>query len=123
MRPADVSRVLGTDQRYEEWMGGNLNDFMFYGDILIGFNGENADSPGESSEVVMFELNGSQPLSFHGEPADISSKGNLLFFLKARELQFLEKPANIIRVQDLGLQFTFSEDQQLTRIYLQRCHG
>jgi len=123
MRPSDVCTLLGDEQQYEEWMGGNLNDFMFYKGILIGFGGENEESPAESSGVVLFELHCDQPLSLYGETLGAASKADLLHLLRRRGLPFQETSRNVVRVKEVGLQFTLSKTQRLERIYLQNHPG
>ena len=45
MSPNEVVNILGSDQFYEEWMGGNLEGFNFYKGLLIGFSGGDGEEP------------------------------------------------------------------------------
>jgi len=38
MSPAEVTASFPEAQRYEDWMGGNLNDSLFYHGLIIGFD-------------------------------------------------------------------------------------
>ena len=36
--PAEVEAAMAEPQLYEEWMGGNHNDSLFYQGLILGFD-------------------------------------------------------------------------------------
>ena len=45
MSPDEVVALMGEEQTYEDWMGGNLNDSLLYHHLIIGFDKYDGLSP------------------------------------------------------------------------------
>lgn len=120
MRPHEVRASLGSVLHCEDWMGGNLEDFLFYKGILIGFAGDNGDHPADASELVIIELHGGQPLSLLGSSIGACTKDQLLGVLVSHAIPSRELSSTAVSVDQLGLVLTFSEEGVLSRVSVQR---
>ncbi len=65
MSPIEVNDVMG-DTVYEDWMGGNLNDSMYYSGLIIGFDKYDSSGPLSESKVIEFRTNDTDLISFNG---------------------------------------------------------
>lgn len=108
MNPAAVKELMGSDLIYEEWMGGNLNDALFYSDLIIGFNDCDSDAPLPDSRVVEFRANGSGRINFNGHAlVDLSREYLASMVVQGCEAK-LDKNRDVI-FEELGLSFGFNE--------------
>jgi hypothetical protein len=120
MRPQEVRASLGSVLHYEDWMGGNLEDFLFYKGVLIGFSGDNGDCPADTSELVIIELHGDQPLSLLGKSIGACTKKQLLHVLVSHAVPSRELSPTAVSVDQLGLTFAFTDQGVLSRVSVQR---
>lgn len=108
MTPKEVENAIGIDQVYEEWMGGNLNDSLFYPGVIVGFSECNAKGPLSNSVVIEFRVNPSEHITLNGIPTTklnvenisnivinnenptVESNGDVLYKENALSLGFLE---------------------------------
>lgn len=119
MTPSQIASIRGPDQQYEEWMGGNLNNFMFYRGILIGFDGDNPESPTESSKVVMFQVRCDAGVRLFGAELNDLSKSEALALFQMRRIRVLESNQAFVRIPSLGMQLDFGSRDLVESIYLQ----
>ena len=54
--PSEVKLTWGDEECYEDWMGGNLENYLFFKDLLIDFKGEIEEQPTENSYACMFQV-------------------------------------------------------------------
>ncbi len=120
MTPLQVRSLYGETQQYEEWMGGNLNDFMFYEGILIGFDGKNGQSPSESSKVVMCEVRNHIGIQMLGIEITHLKKSELLEIFRQRNIPTTQTSDWFLRVPSLGIQLSFNSTHNLENVYLQK---
>ncbi len=119
MRPSEVRASLGESQQYEDWMGGNLEDFLFYKGILVGFAGNNGAKPVETSRLVIIELSGNQPLKLFESSIEASSKAHVAHVLAGHAARYREVSSTVTAAVELGLTFTFSDHGTLLRVSVQ----
>jgi hypothetical protein len=109
MNPAAVKEIMGSDSAYEEWMGGNLNDTLFYTDLIIGFNDCDEDEPLPNSQVVEFRANASDRIKFNGVALAELSRETLASMIVQEVKATLDKNQDVI-FRDLGVSFGFNEN-------------
>ena len=109
MSPGAVKEIMGSDLVYDEWMGGNLNDALFYSDLVVGFNDCDEDEPLPDSEVVEFRANGSKRINFNGIAlADLTRSCLAAMVVQGVEAK-IDKNQDVI-FQELGISFGFDEN-------------
>lgn len=109
MNPDSVKEIMSSNLVYEEWMGGNLNDTLFYSDLVIGFNDCDGDAPLPDSHVVEFRANGSDRVKFNGYSlAELSREKLASMVVQGIEAK-LDKNQDVI-FQELGVSFGFNEN-------------
>lgn len=108
MNPDAVKEVMGSDLIYEEWMGGNLNDALFYSDLIVGFNDCDSDAPLPDSRVVEFRANDSGRIKFNGFALADLTREILASMVVQGCKATLDKNQDVI-FQELGISFGFNE--------------
>ncbi|PWF64498.1 hypothetical protein CBX96_04955 [Shewanella sp. BC20] len=109
MNPQDVKEIMGSDLVYQEWMGGNLNDTLFYSDLIVGFNDCDGDEPLPNSRVVEFRANASERIKFNGVALAKLSRTELASMVVKGSKAVVDKNQDVI-FQDLGVSFGFNEN-------------
>lgn len=109
MNPAAVKEIMGSDSIYDDWMGGNLNDTLFYSDLIVGFNDCDEDEPLPSSRVVEFRANASDRIKFNGIALAELSRSALTSMIVQGFKATLDKNLDVI-FQELGISFGFNEN-------------
>jgi len=109
MNPDAVKEIIGYDLIYNEWMGGNLNDTLFYSDLIIGFNDCDSDAPLPDSHVVEFRANDSNRIEFNGFTLSELSREKLASMVVQGIKAKLNKNQDVI-FQKLGISFAFNEN-------------
>ena len=109
MNPAAVKKLMGSDSIYEEWMGGNLNDTLFYSDLIVGFNDCDEDEPLPNSQVVEFRANASDRIKFDGICLAELSRDTLASMAVQGVEATLDKNQDVI-FQELGISFGFNDN-------------
>ena len=108
MNPDAVKKLMGSNLLYEEWMGGNLNDALFYSDLIVGFNDCDSDAPLPNSRVVEFRANDSGRIEFNGFTlAELSREVLASMVVLGCKTKFDQHQDLIF--QDLGISFGFDE--------------
>ena len=87
-KPSEVKAILGANLCYEDWMGGNLENFLYYKGLLIGFRGEVEDHPTENSSVCMFQVKTVHSLSLCGQEITSSTAPEIEVLLKTQKLKY-----------------------------------
>jgi len=109
MNPGAVKEAMSSDLVYEEWMGGNLNDALFYSDFIVGFNDCDEDEPLPDSKVVEFRANGSKRITFNGIALASLTRGKLASMVVQGIEATIDKNQDVI-FQELGVSFGFDEN-------------
>jgi hypothetical protein len=66
MRPNEVKTILGRTLTWEPWMGGNLNDCLYYPGIILYFDKYNGVGPLEDAQLIEIEINSQYPALWKG---------------------------------------------------------
>lgn len=118
--PSEVKLAWGAETLYEEWMGGNLENFLFFKGLLVGFRGEISDQPTENSFVCMFQVKTVHPLSLWGQQITGLSKAEIEALLMSKNIKYRYLSKDIIRCTDQELQFSFNNIGVLDEVYFAR---
>ncbi|OHX34992.1 hypothetical protein BJL95_04140 [Methylomonas sp. LWB] len=117
MSPGIVKSLLGSELCYEDWMGGNLENFLYYKGLLIGFCGEIDDHPTDSSLVCMFLVKTSHPLSLWGQKISNAKMEDIESLLKVKAIKCNLLQSGVLQCVDQELQFLFDSDGHLDEVY------
>ncbi len=105
-----VREIMGSDLAYEEWMGGNLNDALFYSDLIVGFNNDcDGDEPLPNYRVVEFRANASERVKFNDVVLANLSRTELASMVVQGVKAVVDKNHDVI-FQELGVSFGFNEN-------------
>lgn len=114
-----VKESLGSELYFEDWMGGNLEDFLFYKGLLIGFRGEHGDHPNDNSEVSMIIIKASiYELILWKEIISNFSKKQLITFLNKKGIRFKELNNNTLQCTELDMNFYFDCNLLLDEVFV-----
>jgi hypothetical protein len=117
MTPLEVQAKFGNKYRGEEWMGGNLNDSLLYGDMILTFNECNSAGPLPSSKLVFIKTNASSQILLQGKALSEITRDELLS--KSLLGQFGEIDDNLhVEFDRLGIKFNFDLDGKLNEFYV-----
>jgi hypothetical protein len=109
MNPCSVKEIMGSDLVYKDWMGGNLNDALFYSDFIVGFNDCDTDEPLPDSRVVEFRANDGDRVKFNGVALASLSRDSLASMVVQGVKAVVDKNQDVI-FQELGVSFGFNEN-------------
>lgn len=115
--PSEVKSAWGSDIYYEDWMGGNLESFLYFKGLLVGFRGEIEEHPTEEPYVCMFQVKTVHPVSIWEHEITTASRSDIEFLLDEQKNKFVVLPNGIIRCVEQELQFHFSEVGLLDEVY------
>lgn len=115
--PSEVKSICGSDLCYEDWMGGNLENCLYYKGVLVGFRGEVEDHPTENSHVCMFQVKTVHPLSLWGQEITSATKQEIESLLTSNKQKYKILPYGIVQCTDQELQFHFNESGSLDEVY------
>lgn len=114
--PSAVKGAWGEELCYEDWMGGNLENFLYFKGLLVGFRGEVTEQPTENSQVCLFQVKTVHPMSLWGQEITSASKDAIEMLLKTNKATYRELPNGILQCTDRELQFHFI-DGKLDEVY------
>lgn len=115
--PSEVKSSWGGDLYYEDWMGGNLENFLYFKGLLIGFRGEVEDHPTENSHACMFQVKTVHPLSIWGQEITSATRKDIELLLNANNQRFKVLPNGIVQCIEQDLQFHFNAVGTLDEVY------
>jgi hypothetical protein len=117
MTPLDVQSRFGSNYRGEDWMGGNLNDSLLYGDLILTFDECDSTGPLSNSKLVFIKTNASNKILLQGKVLSEITRDELLS--KSLLGHFGEKDHNLhVEFKELGLRFNFNTDGTLNKFYM-----
>jgi hypothetical protein len=114
--PSEVKQAWDVELCYEDWMGGNLENFLYFRGLLVGFKGECTDHPTENSQACMFQVKTVHPIRLLGNEISRASKAEIEELLLSNNLKYRELPNGILQCIDQRLQFHFY-DGNLDEVY------
>ena len=118
MTPKEVTSIMGEEQVYESWMGGNLNDSLLYPGIIITFDACDSQGPLVDSKVDEFQI----AESF----SDVQFKGASIFKKSQHEIEELLNKHNLqyksneycTHIDLIGLEFGLNSEKRVDYISL-----
>ncbi|MCH1923897.1 hypothetical protein L9G74_05065 [Shewanella sp. C32] len=120
--PSEVMAAWGQPLCYEEWMGGNLENFLYFKGLLVGFRGEIAEQPTEASQVCMFHLKTVWRLQLWGQEITHATRDELAALLQQHQLEFRLIANSILQCTTRELQFKFNEVGVLDEVYFAKAN-
>jgi len=117
MHPSEVKAILGNNLYYEEWMGGNLENFLFYKGLLIGFSGPCKNEPSEEAKVCMFQVKTSHELTLYQKTITNYTPKEAEKILASINLEYEYLSKSIISANNSMLQFFFNDKEVLESVY------
>ncbi|MBV1922276.1 MAG: hypothetical protein KUG73_16490 [Pseudomonadales bacterium] len=120
MRPNDVERILGSDQSFEEWMGGNLEGFYFYKGLLIGFSGGDDERPNENSGVCIFTVKPVHELILWDANISVLTDKEIRRLMESNGVEYKLLSDSIIQSTSGKLQFNFDATGKLDELYFEQ---
>ncbi|MFH1465662.1 MAG: hypothetical protein ABIO70_14850 [Pseudomonadota bacterium] len=84
MRPAEVRRLLGDEQTWEEWMGGNLNDALLYPGLRLHFDACGPSEPLPHGRLVWIVVHGRPDVTLIDRPITAWTRPELEAALRHR---------------------------------------
>jgi hypothetical protein len=115
--PNEVKSAWSSDLYYEDWMGGNLENFLYFKGLLVGFRGEVEDRPTEKSHVCMFHIKTVHSLMIWGRDITQATKQELESLLTLNKMQYTVLPNGTLQCANQELQFHFNESGVLDEVY------
>lgn len=114
MQRDEVIAILGEKQTWEEWMGGNLNDSLFYPGIILSFDKYDAYGPlpGGCLNEIMITSNYSCIL-FGQEVENITRE-----FICSKVDGYQQSPNRSINAPELGMHISFNLNDTIRRLDL-----
>ncbi len=114
MKRDEVMSLLGTKQTWEQWMGGNLNDSLFYPGIILYFDEYDSYGPLPAGKLVQIEVNSSYPCAIFG--CDIRDITREIVLANIAESAARHFPNRSIEAGELRMRFFFDPDDSLTNL-------
>ena len=115
--PSEVMAAWGQPLCYEEWMGGNLENFLYFKGLLVGFRGEIDETPTENSQVCMFQVKTAWRLQLWGQEITQATLDELAALLQQHQLEYRLIANSILRCTTRELQFKFNDVGVLDEVY------
>jgi hypothetical protein len=116
MTPDEVISILGAEQVYEPWMGGNLNHALLYHGLILMFDRCNSYGPLKDAQLTDIDVHQREDAILFGKPVSDWTKQDLLQHFEERGVESLTPPNGDIVVLQLKLEMSFDESGYLTYI-------
>lgn len=112
MKRDEVIAILGAKQTWEQWMGGNLNDSLFYPGIILYFDTYNSSGPLPEGRLAQIEVSSEYPCTLFGrELRDVTREIVLSSIAPSTVNHF---PNRSVEVPELSMRFYFKPDDTLS---------
>ena len=122
MKASEVKTVMNEKQKWEPWMGGNMNGFMMFHGLILEFSPMTSRDPQDDAALHEIELNVEvrDDFSFYGKRVSSWTRSELLRYLESNlEQRIVNGPERDLVLPDLGLEMSFDEADKLC--YLAMC--
>ena len=121
--PSQVQNMWQQPLFYEDWMGGNLENLLYFKGLLVGFRGEIDDAPTENSHVCMFRIKADLPLTLWQQPISNATFEAITTLLQHRGYSYEQRETppqmgSIIDCSPVPLQFIFNRNNCLDEVYI-----
>jgi hypothetical protein len=78
MSPAQVLEAFPEDQKYEHWMGGNLNDSLLFHGLVFTFDKCNSSGPLPEARLEQIAVHGREDATLYGKGVSDWNKQSIL---------------------------------------------
>lgn len=112
----EVKAILGQDQVWETWMGGNLNDSLFYPGIILFFDEYASDGPLPNGKLVQIAVSSEHPSKLFG--CELKRVTRDAVISKVAPDEFSRFPPHYFRSEKLEMHFFFRPDGALSNLSL-----
>ncbi len=109
MYPADVLVILGEPMTYEDWMGGNLNDALFFQGLCLHFNQCDSRAPLAWSRLAYIRIHGRHDAYLFERPFRHWTRDDLLKELSSRSYASEVRTCGDVLVRNHA-EFDFDDD-------------
>ena len=114
LKPDEVKAILGSDQTWETWMDGNLNDSLFYPGIILFFDEYDSHGPLATGRLVQIEVNATYSCCLFG--CELNSVTRELVVSKNAPEQRTRFPPHYFRSEEMDMHFFFNSDGTLSNL-------
>ena len=120
MHPNQIIEIMNEDVCYEPWMGGNLNDSIYYKGLIFGFNECNGPAPSSNAEFRELRIMYRQDLTLFGEPLNSWTRSKISSKLSQIGVNHMSAVSGDISCDELSCVFSFDDLGQLNYIEMWR---
>ncbi|MFA0792630.1 hypothetical protein ACCI51_19010 [Microbulbifer echini] len=120
MSPNEVESILGSDQCFEEWMGGNLEAYYLYKGLIIGFCGGESEEPDTNSKVCIFTVKPTHSLILCGIDISHLDRDEIIIILDSIGISHKVLDNGIVQSESGKLQINFTVDGMLDELYFEQ---
>jgi hypothetical protein len=112
----EIRAILGSDQTWEAWMGGNLNDSLFYPGIILFFDKYDSHGPMVNGRLVQIAVSSEYPCKLFGcEMKNVTRNFVVSSIAPSEHSRF---PPHYFRSEELEMHFFFKPDGALSNLSL-----
>jgi hypothetical protein len=117
MSPVEVRASFKSNEVYEDWMGGNLNDSILYSGIIFSFDRCDSQGPLPGSKLIRIIIHDRHDVLLWGSSMNKWTKTKIQAYLSRSSLTFTVTSGDI-DVNDLCLGLGFDEEEKLYEVFV-----
>ena len=121
--PSEVKSIWESELHYEDWMGGNLENFLYFKGLLIGFRGEIKEQPTEDSYACMFQVKTIHPLVLWNKKISSFTREDIESLLNTNKQSFKTLSNGVVQCTEEELQFHFNKYDILDEVYFANAYS
>ena len=114
MQRDEVIALLGSEQTWEEWMGGNLNDSLLYPGLILGFDAHDSYGPLPEGRLVQIVVSSKYPCNLFGLELKTVTREMVLSSIASSTAKHF--PNRSIEAPELNMHFYFKPDDTLCNL-------
>lgn len=118
MVPNQVVASFGPKTTWQHWMGGNLNDSLFYPGIIFYFDDHDARGPLPHAKLIQIEVNASFTGKLFATELSRLTRGQLIARLGREQTGLREFANGSIQAPSLHMHWWFDPDGKLNIVQL-----
>jgi len=113
MSPQEVAEIMNEDEVYEDWMGGNLNNSLFFHGLIFGFDKCDTYAPLKDSKLGEVFIHGREDVILFEKPLDSWSPQGLINYAAEKNLKLLQLKNGDFYFADLIIELSFDDDNKI----------
>ena len=119
MQPHHVKEVMGNQLTWEEWMGGNVNDGLYYPGIIFIFDKMRRAVPSKDANLVEIWAHGNnKALIFQSIPLHQMTQTKFTQILESERKEYVLREGVEFYVKEWNLEISFNEDGSFDQLWL-----